>query len=296
MAPKPRISLVQSDAEASARGEAPLPEIEKEAETVVAVSTAPSLSPVQRTLRLASRYSLLLLLFVVWELFSRNYPGVAMLLPAPSEVIKGGVELVKDGTLQRDILASLERVGVALGVASLIGFPLGTVLGSSRTFAWVVEPVVNFFRPIPPLAWIPLSIVWFGITDAQNEFIIFLGAFFPIVVSTMQGVRDVDRQLIRAALTLGASRIAIAFTVVLPSALPFMVVGLRVGTGIAWMALVAGELVAATSGLGFLISQGRLLFRSDYIIVGMVMIGLIGLLLDAMIRFAQRLIMRWREE
>jgi ABC-type nitrate/sulfonate/bicarbonate transport system permease component len=296
MAPKPRISLVQSDAEASARGEAPLPGIEKEAETVVAVSTAPSLSPVQRTLRLASRYSLLLLLFVVWELFSRNYPGLAMLLPAPSEVIKGGVELVKDGTLQRDILASLERVGVALGVASLIGFPLGTVLGSSRTFAWVVEPVVNFFRPIPPLAWIPLSIVWFGITDAQNEFIIFLGAFFPIVVSTMQGVRDVDRQLIRAALTLGASRIAIAFTVVLPSALPFMVVGLRVGTGIAWMALVAGELVAATSGLGFLISQGRLLFRSDYIIVGMVMIGLIGLLLDAMIRFAQRLIMRWREE
>jgi ABC-type nitrate/sulfonate/bicarbonate transport system permease component len=296
MAPKPRISLVQSDAEASVRGEVPLPEIEKEAETVVAVSTAPSLSPIRRVLRLASRYSLLLLLFVVWELFSRNYPGLAMLLPAPSEVIKGGVELVKDGTLQKDILASLKRVGVALGVASLIGFPLGTVLGSSRRFAWVVEPVVNFFRPIPPLAWIPLSIVWFGITDAQNEFIIFLGAFFPIVISTMQGVRDVDRQLIRAALTLGASRIAIAFTVVLPSALPFMIVGLRVGTGIAWMALVAGELVAATSGLGFLISQGRLLFRSDYIIVGMVMIGLIGLLLDAMIRFAQRLIMRWREE
>jgi len=296
MAPKPRISLVQSEVEISARGEAPLPEIEKEAEPVVAASTAPSLSPARRALQLASRYSLLLLLFVVWELFSRNYPGLSVQLPAPSEVIKGGIELVKDGTLQKDILASLKRVGVALGVASLIGFPLGTILGASRRFAWVVEPVVNFFRPIPPLAWIPLSIVWFGITDAQNEFIIFLGAFFPIVISTMQGVRDVDRQLIRAALTLGASRIAIAFTVVLPSALPFMVVGLRVGTGIAWMALVAGELVAATSGLGFLISQGRLLFRSDYIIVGMVMIGLIGLLLDAMIRLAQRLIMRWREE
>lgn len=276
------------------RGEAPLSDIEKE--TAVISSATPTPSPVRRVLLLASRYSVLFLFFVVWELISRNVSSLAMLLPAPTVVIKGGYELVVQGTLQNDILASLKRVAVAISVAALIGFPLGTALGASRNFAWVVEPVVNFFRPIPPLAWIPLSIVWFGITDAQNEFIIFLGAFFPIVVSTMQGVRDVDRQLIRAALTLGASRVAIAFTVVLPDALPFMIVGLRVGTGIAWMALVAGELVAATSGLGFLISQGRLLFRSDYIIVGMVLIGLIGLLLDALIGLAQRSIMRWREE
>ena len=278
------------------RGEAPVPDIEKEDGPAAAASTAPSPSVVRRALLLTSRYSVLLLIFIVWELISRNISSLAMILPAPTTVIKGGYELLVQGTLQNDILASLKRVAVAIGVAALIGFPLGTALGASRKFAWVVEPVVNFFRPIPPLAWIPLSIVWFGITDAQNEFIIFLGAFFPIVVSTMQGVRDVDRQLIRAALTLGASRVAIAFTVVLPDALPFMIVGLRVGTGIAWMALVAGELVAATSGLGFLISQGRLLFRIDYIVVGMVLIGLIGLLLDALIGLAQRSIMRWREE
>lgn len=243
-----------------------------------------------------SRYSVLVALFVAWELVSRNIPSLAIQLPPPSAVLKGGMELLLQGTLTQDVLASLKRVGVALFFASAVGFPLGVALGASVRFAWVMEPIVNFFRPIPPLAWIPLSIVWFGITDTQNQFIIFLGALFPIVTSTMQGVKDVDRQLIRAALTLGASRTAIAFTVVLPGALPFMVVGLRVGTGIAWMALVAGELVAATSGLGFLISQGRLLYRSDYIIVGMVLIGVIGLLLDALIRLLQRLIMRWREE
>lgn len=243
-----------------------------------------------------SRYLPLLLFFLAWELVIRADPSLALLVPAPSEVLEAAGQLLRDGSLQRDILASLKRVAVAVGFASAVGFPLGAALGGSRRFAWFVEPVVNFFRPIPPLAWIPLSIVWFGISDAQNEFIIFLGAFFPIVLSTMQGVRDVERQLIRAARTLGAGSLAVAFTVVVPGALPSMFVGLRVGIGIAWMALVAGELVAATSGLGFLISQGRLLFRTDYIVVGMVTIGVIGLLLDAIVRFLQRVVMRWRED
>lgn len=236
----------------------------------------------------------LVLFFVVWEYVSRTYPSLQVQLPAPSEVIGGGYELIRQGTLQNDILASLKRVAVALSFAAAIGYPLGIALGASRAFAWFFDPIVSFFRPIPPLAWIPLSIVWFGITDAQNQFIIFLAAFFPIVLNTLEGVREVDGALIRAARTLGANRFTIALTVVLPGALPSMFVGLRVGTGIAWMALVAGELVAATSGLGFLINQGRMLYRSDYIIVGMVMIGLIGLLLDALIRLLQSLVMPWR--
>ncbi len=249
-----------------------------------------------RAWHILTRYLPLLFFFLIWEAASRNLPQLQNMLPPPSEVLDGGWQLLKQGTLQRDVLASLKRVCVALTFASAIGFPLGTALGASNRFAWFVEPIVNFFRPIPPLAWIPLSIVWFGINDAQNEFIIFLGAFFPIILNTMEGVRDVDRQLIRAARTLGAHRTAIALTIVLPAALPSMFVGLRIGTGIAWMALVAGELVAATSGLGFLISQGRLLYRSDFIIVGMLMIGLIGLLLDALIRFIQQLVTPWRAE
>lgn len=253
-------------------------------------------SLLRRTAGFVFRYVPLLLFFLIWEYISRTFPSLQVQLPAPTEVLKGGYELVLQGTLQKDVLASLKRVGVALFFASAIGYPLGIALGASRSFAWFFDPIVNFFRPIPPLAWIPLSIVWFGITEAQNEFIIFLGAFFPIVLNTMEGVREVDQALIRASRTLGAGRLAIALTVVLPAALPSMFVGLRIGTGIAWMALVAGELVAATSGLGFLISQGRLLFRSDYIIVGMVMIGLIGLALDALIRLVRFLVMPWRAD
>lgn len=261
-----------------------------------APAVASARTQAQRIGLLAVRYSLLVLFFVVWEYISRHFPSLATQIPAPTGVAKAGMELIENGTLAKDVLASLKRVGVAIGFASLIGFPLGILLGASSKFAWVMEPVVDFFRPIPPLAWIPLSIVWFGITDAQNEFIIFLGAFFPIVLSTMEGVRDIDHQLIRAARTLGAGRFAIALTVVLPGALPSMFVGFRVGTGIAWMALVAGELVAATSGLGFLISEGRLLYRSDYIVVGMFMIGVIGLLLDSLVRLMQYLVMPWRGE
>lgn len=235
------------------------------------------------------------ILLLVWELASRTIPDLRVLLPSPSDTFAAAAELVKTGVLQRDVLASLKRVFMALAVASAIGFPLGLLIGMSKPAAWLLEPIFGFFRPIPPLAWIPLSIVWFGISESQNVFIIFLGAFFPILVNTVQGVREVDRQLVRAARTLGASRFDIAVTVLLPAALPSMFVGFRVGVGIAWMALVAGELVAASSGLGFLISQGRMLFRPDYIIVGMVTIGLIGLILDALVRLLQRMVMKWQE-
>lgn len=235
------------------------------------------------------------LLLLLWELASRTIPDLRVLLPSPTDAFVAAAELVQSGVLQRDIVASLQRVFMALIVASAIGFPVGLLIGMSKNAAWLLEPIFGFFRPIPPLAWIPLSIVWFGISEAQNVFIIFLGAFFPILVNTVQGVREVDRQLVRAARTLGATRFDIAVTVLLPAALPSMFVGFRVGVGIAWMALVAGELVAASSGLGFLISQGRMLFRPDYIIVGMVTIGLIGLVLDALVRLLQRVVMKWQE-
>jgi ABC-type nitrate/sulfonate/bicarbonate transport system permease component len=235
------------------------------------------------------------ILFVVWEIASRSNPDLALMLPPPTEVVSGAMQLIRDGSLPTDIWASLRRVFVALVFAAGIGLPLGLLIGLSKGAAWFFEPILNFFRPIPPLAWIPLSIVWLGISEAQNEFIIFLGAFFPILLNTVQGVRQIDPQLVRAASTLGATPFSIACTVIVPGALPSIFVGFRVGTGIAWMALVAGEIVAASSGLGYLIMQGRMLFRPDYIIVGMVVIGLIGLALDYGLRRLQKAIMRWEE-
>lgn len=237
----------------------------------------------------------LAVLFIVWEIASRSSASLALMLPPPTEVVSAAVQLIRDGSLQRDTLDSLRRVCVALGFATAIGLPLGLLMGMSKRVSWFFEPIIDFFRPIPPLAWIPLSIVWLGVSEAQNEFIIFLGAFFPILLNSVQGVRQVDAQLVRAAKTLGASPLSIALTVLMPGALPSIFVGFRVGTGIAWMALVAGEIVAASSGLGFLIMQGRQLFRPDFIIVGMVVIGMIGLALDFALRMAQKWIMRWEQ-
>ena len=234
-------------------------------------------------------------LVIVWEIASLSSASLALMLPPPTEVVSAAVQLIRDGTLQADTFASLRRVFVALGVAAAIGLPLGLLMGMSKRVSWFFEPIVDFFRPIPPIAWIPLSILWLGISEAQNEFIIFLAAFFPILLNSVQGVRQVDVQLVRAAKTLGASPLSIALTVLVPGALPSIFVGFRVGIGIAWMALVAGEMVAASSGLGFLIMQGRQLFRPDFIIVGMVAIGIIGLGLDFAVRLARKWIMRWEQ-
>jgi ABC-type nitrate/sulfonate/bicarbonate transport system permease component len=138
-----------------------------------------------------------------------------------------------------------------------------------------------------------LSILWFGIGDAQIVYIIFLAAFFPIVLNSMAGARDVDPYLVRAGLSLGARGRELFATVVLPAALPNIFTGVRIGLGIGWMALVAGELVAAPSGLGYMINNARTLFRSDYILLGMVLIGVLGLLLDYLMRRLERLAMPW---
>ena len=193
------------------------------------------------------------------------------------------------------ILDSLYRVLTAVGIAAALGVPLGLAMGWSPRIRAAVDPLIEFIRPIPPLAWIPLSILWFGIGDMQIEFIIFLAAFFPVVLNSLAGARDVDSYLLRAGMSLGARRPELFLTVVLPAALPNIFTGLRIGLGIGWMALVAGELVAAPSGLGYMINNARTLFRSDYILLGMVMIGVLGLVLDYGMRQAARLVMPWHQ-
>jgi ABC-type nitrate/sulfonate/bicarbonate transport system permease component len=184
---------------------------------------------------------------------------------------------------------------VAVGTAAALGIPLGLAMGWFAGFRAAVDPVIEFIRPIPPHAWIPLSILWFGIGDMQIQYIIFLAAFFPVVLNSMAGARDVDRYLVRAGLSLGASPRDLFFTVLVPGALPSIFTGLRIALGIGWMALVAGELVAAPSGLGYLINNARTVFRSDYILLGMVLIGALGLVLDYLMRQMVRLIMPWNQ-
>ena len=266
----------------------------------LAASMVPPQPPAwRRALVRISRLWLLVAFVVVWELVSifgqRINPQLDVMMPPPTAVISAASDLMARGVLFTHIFDSLYRVLLAVGAATALGVPLGLAMGWSPRFRFVVDPLLEFIRPIPPLAWIPLSILWFGIGDVQIVYIIFLAAFFPIVLNSLAGARDVDPYLVRAGLSLGAGPRELFLSVVLPAALPHIFTGMRVGLGIGWMALVAGELVAAPSGLGYMINNARTLFRSDYILLGMVLIGILGLVLDYLMRQAARLAMPWHK-
>ena len=232
-----------------------------------------------------SRRGLLAFLLVAWWAVSTYVldKSTRALLPPPHEVLKAAWELAQSGELWRHLRDSIKREFVAfLWATSAI--PLGIAMGYWKTVERQVDPLIEVLRPVPPLAWIPLSILWFGIDDTQNQFIIFLGCFFPILLNTIAGVKGVEPNLVRAARCLGASEASILWRVVLRAALPQIITGVRVGLGVGWMALVAAELIGASTGLGFLINDARTVLRTDYVIVGMATIGIVGLVIDRVIR------------
>jgi NitT/TauT family transport system permease protein len=223
------------------------------------------------------------------------YYTKSTVFPTPLAVVKGMEELAQKGILVRDIVDSLRRVATGYGLAVLIGVPLGLAFGWYPAAANVVNPVIQMVRPISPLAWIPLAIVWYGVGDASATFLIFVGAFFPIIVASMNGARNVPSILRRAGRNFGLSDAGILARVVFPAALPSIIVGLRVSLGIAWLVVVAAEMVAVDSGLGYLIIDSRNSGkRYDLVVAAMVLIGLIGLALDLGFRRLEKLkSVRW---
>jgi len=247
-----------------------------------------------RLLGRVRRLGLVALLLLVWQYVSTSVldETARVLLPPPMAIFSAAWELMVSGELWRHMGDSLKREAVAFLWAT-IAIPLGIAMGWWKAVNEQFDPLMEVLRPIPPLAWIPLSILWFGIGDTQNQFIIFLGIFFPILLNTITGVRGVEPNLVRAARCLGANEWAILSRVVLRAALPQIVTGIRIGLGVGWMALVAAELVGASSGLGFLINDARTILRTDYIIVGMATIGIVGLLIDAAIREVMCRVLPW---
>jgi len=237
---------------------------------------------------------LLAVLLAFWQYASTTIldSTTRTLLPPPTAVFAAAFELVSSGELFRHARDSLKRELVAFLWASS-AIPLGVAMGWWKSVDDQVDPLIEMLRPIPPLAWIPLSILWFGIGDTQNQAIIFLGIFFPILLNTISGVKGIEVTLIRAARCLGANEWKVLWRVVIRAALPQIVTGIRIGLGVGWMALVAAELVGANSGLGFLINDARTILRTDYIIVGMATIGLVGLMIDQVIRELVRRLLPW---
>jgi NitT/TauT family transport system permease protein len=216
-------------------------------------------------------------------------------VPQPIEVVSRARDLLADGTLENDILVSLGRVlaGFVLGTAAAI--PIGFLMGWYGVVRGLVEPWIQFFRTIPPLAIIPLAIVLMGIDEAPKIFVIFLAAFLACVISTFQGVVSVDRTLINAARVLGTRDAGIFARVVVPASTPFILVGMRVGLGSAWATLVAAELIAAQQGLGYRMQNAQLYYDLPTIFVGLISIGILGLLMDRVLLVAERRLTGWQE-
>ncbi len=216
-------------------------------------------------------------------------------LPGPLEVADRAVSMIASGQLFHDMAASMARVltGFALGAA--VAVPVGFLMGWYRIARGLIEPYVQFFRMIPPLAMIPLAIVTMGIGETPKIFVIFLASFLSSVVAVYGGVISVDKTLINAARVLGAKDGTIFLRVIIPASLPFIMVGLRIGLGSSWATVVAAELIAAQSGLGFRMQQAQLYYELPTIFVSLIAIGILGLAMDRVIMAADRRLTSWQE-
>lgn len=218
------------------------------------------------------------------------------IFPTPLQVVTGTLELAEDGTLWDHISSSLMRVGSGFLLAVLTAVPLGLWMGRVDMVYNTLNPVFQILRPISPIAWIPLAILWFGVGNASPIFLIFIAAVFPLIVQTAAGVHTIDIRYLRAAENFGVSRYKLFRQVIIPAVLPDLIVGMRISLGVAWLVVVAAEMIALRSGLGYLIMDSRNAGnRYDLVIAGMIIIGVIGLLLDGLMRLLEGLkSVRWR--
>ena len=241
-----------------------------------------------------SPLALIVALVAVWW-FTVVASGT-IIFPTPWDVVLGTLELARLGSLWDHIASSLFRVGAGYLLAAAVAIPLGLLMGWFTGVFATLNPLIQILRPISPIAWIPLAILWFGVGNVSPIFLIFLASVFPIIVETAAGVHSIERQYIRAAQNFGVSGLALFRQVVIPASLPHIITGMRISLGVAWLVVVAAEMIALRSGLGYLIIDSRNAGnRYDLVVAGMVIIGLTGLLLDILMRQLEKLKgVRWR--
>jgi NitT/TauT family transport system permease protein len=249
-------------------------------------------------------------LLVVWEIASRYHMFSPQALPAPSQVFLKWIEYARphepydatqtsyiawlfSGELPHDLWATFFRVLIGFLIGAGLALPLGLFMGNFERIYQLFNPLIQILRPIPPIAYVPLSILWFGLGNPPAFFLISLGAFFPVLMNTISGVRSVDAIYIRAALNLGASRTTLFGRVIVPSAMPHILTGLRVGVGVAFICVIVAEMIAVNNGLGYRILEAREFFWTDKIIAGMITIGLLGLAIDTVMSRINNYLLRW---
>jgi sulfonate transport system permease protein len=234
-----------------------------------------------------------LVLLVIWELLSRKGLIRPTILPAPSTIWETGRELLVSGELLRHLAVSLWRVTKGFALGAGFGLVGGLVIGLNPKAERAVSLITGLLRPIPIIAWVPVLILWMGIDEASKMTVIAIGSFWPVLLNVIHGIRNTDRRILEVATVFQKSRSTLLVKVILPAALPSIFTGLRIGIGIAWMSVVGAELIAASSGVGYLIMYARELSQADVMLVGVVSIGVTGLVIDYLIRKLERRLLRW---
>jgi NitT/TauT family transport system permease protein len=231
-----------------------------------------------------------LIVFIGWGIISLFYSSTFW--PNPLETIVGAWEIILDGTLIQFAAISLWRVFKGWVIGCLTAVPLGILIGRSRIIRQLMEPLIDYFRFIPAIAFLTLFIMWFGVGEKSKTILIMYATCFTVVINTANGVRSIDDTRILAARTLGTSEVQILFHVILPSCVPFIFTGVRLGMGGAYTSIVAAEMIAAKEGLGYLIFTSRLYFRVDWILTGVIVLGLIGYLTDQGLRLVGKSVLK----
>ena len=237
-------------------------------------------------------------LIVVWWLVTELGLVRPLFIPKPSSVWHAFQQAL-DGELDNATLLihfswSLFRVGSAFLLAVLIGVPIGILMGVNRIARGIFDPPIEFYRPLPPLAYLPLMIIWFGIGETSKILLIFLACLAPVALAARAGVRSASQEQIQAALSMGASKLQVILHVIIPSALPDIIVGLRIGMGVGWTTLVAAEMVAATAGLGQMVLNASNFLRTDVVVLGIILIGLIAYAFEIGMRYLERWLVPWK--
>lgn len=236
---------------------------------------------------------LLLLVLAVWTILEKRGSLNTVIMPAPSKILSTFISLVKSGQLWKNLTISLLRVLKGYLLAASLGVILGILIGLFRHLNRLTDLLIQIIKPIPPIAWIPLVILWFGIGEEGKVFLIFLGGFFTILINVVDGIRQTDRKLIEVSQAMETPFLKHIFLLVIPHSAPNIFTGLRVGLSSCWMCVVAAELVSSTTGLGYMIMNARQFGQTDVVIVGMLTIGVLGKVMDSLLKVVEKAVIRW---
>jgi NitT/TauT family transport system permease protein len=247
---------------------------------MIANNRSPALRAAQAAAEPLAKLAGPLVVLIGWTVAATSSPLVASVMPPPQAVLAALLNRLRDGALAFDVAASLMRAVLGMAAAVLVAVPVGVAMGAAPVVRRLLLGPVELLRPISAIAWIPLAILWFGIGLSSVVFVIFIGCVFIVLINTLAAVRDVDPDLVKAARTLGADKAAIFCKVVIPAALPGILLGMRVALAAAWGGVIVAEMIAAQEGLGYMIHWGQTTFRPDLVIGGMLLIGVIGYALN----------------